>query len=202
MENTATNYFVRTAVALLRRLKDEADTVSVMDIEAAKIEADRANGQHPEDTARRLYSVYANGGVKAHAAAAAADPVAADRAWWDGLSINEQKAMVARHAPGMPDYLLHVNGRLSSIRAAHASETGHLPRIQLQGIGRHPARAAGSLLVGDVLVWNYGGLARVERIEDVSPKFVRVVERYGAEEKTYTRRLAKSRLVGFKPVKP
>ena len=58
MSDTSENYFVRTALALAALLEDAALAATVMDEQATKVAADHRNGEHPVDTARRLYSVH------------------------------------------------------------------------------------------------------------------------------------------------
>lgn len=67
----------------------------------------------------------------------------------------------------------------------------------LQGIGRKTAKPAAEIIVGDVLVWNYGCLSTVDAVRAVSPQFVEIVET--CDSKQYTRRLKKDRLVCWSP---
>lgn len=66
----------------------------------------------------------------------------------------------------------------------------------LQGIGMHIAKAAGTIVVGDVLVWNYGTCSKVTAIVSETPAFVTIEETYEGG-KTYNRRLKKTRLVAY-----
>lgn len=76
--------------------------------------------------------------------------------------------------------------------------------IHLQGIGRVPAKLAGNVVVGDILVWNYGYTSRVLSIRQASPCFIELtILEVGpghseAEGKQFTRRLKIDRLVAVK----
>lgn len=69
--------------------------------------------------------------------------------------------------------------------------------IHLQGIGRQIAKPAAEIVIGDVLVWNYGCLSTVVAARSVSPKFVEIDTT--CDGKQYTRRLKKDRLVAWSP---
>lgn len=69
---------------------------------------------------------------------------------------------------------------------------------RLQGIGLQVAKLASEIAVGDVLVWNYGTLSRVEVVRDVSKNFIEIDE--SCDGKVYPgRRLKKSRSIGWSP---
>lgn len=66
--------------------------------------------------------------------------------------------------------------------------------IHLQGIGKHPAIEAQELKVGDVTVWNYGGMNKITGVVKETASFItfELETRNGRA----TRRLKKTRLVG------
>lgn len=69
--------------------------------------------------------------------------------------------------------------------------------IHLQGIGSFRAIPAGDLKVGDVTIWNFGGLQTVAEIKPAGVKSVAIVWR-DKDGKTYpARRYLATRLIGF-----
>lgn len=68
--------------------------------------------------------------------------------------------------------------------------------IHLQGIGNVKAKPAGELKVGDILSWNYSPEGyEVIDIKEVSPKSIRITEQNRETGSTFSRLLAKKRLV-------
>lgn len=67
--------------------------------------------------------------------------------------------------------------------------------IHLIGVGRVRAVEASELKPGDRLMWNYGSIYTVMSIEDVSPKFLAIIERDKNGKQWGPRRLRKDRLV-------
>ena len=67
--------------------------------------------------------------------------------------------------------------------------------IHLQGVGRVLAQPASNLEPGDRIMWNYGSVYTVVSVEDVSPKFIAIVERDKDGKDWGPRRLKKDRLV-------
>lgn len=77
--------------------------------------------------------------------------------------------------------------------------------IQLQSVGRVPAKLAVNVKVGDTLMWNFGVTSEVVAVRNVSACFVEVTEKwkregYGGPSET-KRKLKKTRLVGYVPKK-
>ncbi len=66
---------------------------------------------------------------------------------------------------------------------------------RLQWIGLVDAKLAAELVPGDVTIWNGGELRPVLAVEELSPKFVRLVLQ-APDGKTWHRRTAKTFLVG------
>lgn len=66
--------------------------------------------------------------------------------------------------------------------------------VQLQGIGSVSAKQAGELSIGEVTVWNFGGMETVKKVEKETSAFITFIMDTGHGE--FTRRLKKSRLVG------
>lgn len=66
--------------------------------------------------------------------------------------------------------------------------------IHLQSIGRHAAKRADALVVGDVTVWNYGATETVRSIVRSSPQYVTAVI-VCAKGVEYTRRMKIDRMV-------
>ena len=89
----------------------------------------------------------------------------------------------------------------------HFGETGaqfdhRTKSIHLQGIGRHPAKPAGELQVGDRTVWNTGSVYRVESATlNPSGKTLETTLRDEASGKLYPRRFAVGRLVAVLPAR-
>lgn len=81
---------------------------------------------------------------------------------------------------------------MSSIDVATAT-------IHLQGIGRVPAVPAHKLKIGDQLMYNYGSVYQITKIEDASPKFFRIFEVSAETGEEYNRRVKKDRLVARVP---
>lgn len=74
--------------------------------------------------------------------------------------------------------------------------------IHLQGIGRHPAKPAGELVVGDRTVWNTGAIYRVESItRNPSGKTLETTLRDERSGQLYPRRFALTRLVAVIPAR-
>jgi hypothetical protein len=74
--------------------------------------------------------------------------------------------------------------------------------IHLQGVGRHPAKSAGELRVGDRTVWNTGSVYRVESVKlNPSGKTLETALRDEASGKLYPRRFAVGRLVAVLPLR-
>lgn len=71
--------------------------------------------------------------------------------------------------------------------------------IHLQGIGRVPAAPAHQLKVGDQLMYNYGGVYQITKIEDASPKFFRIFEVSTETGEEHNSRVKKDRLVARVP---
>lgn len=71
------------------------------------------------------------------------------------------------------------------------------PTVQLQGIGLHFAKPAAELEPGDTIVWNYGYQSTVVSVTETSASFVTLVERSHQNGQTHSRRLGKTRLVGY-----
>lgn len=73
---------------------------------------------------------------------------------------------------------------------------------RLQGIGIVDAKPAAELKAGDITVWNFGYMHEVLAVEELSPKFVRLVtkavnpDRGQDPAKVWHRRTAKTFLVG------
>jgi hypothetical protein len=73
---------------------------------------------------------------------------------------------------------------------------------RLQGIGIVDAKPAAELKAGDVTIWNYGYMHEVLAVEELSPKFVRLVTKSVTPDKgqdpnkVWHRRTAKTFLVG------
>jgi len=74
--------------------------------------------------------------------------------------------------------------------------------IHLQGVGRQNAIFAGNIMVGDILVWNYGTTSEVLSIEDPGKAYIIITERYESwikkgELLTSERKMKKDRLVAY-----
>ncbi|MEU9783622.1 hypothetical protein AB0H92_22105 [Streptomyces phaeochromogenes] len=67
--------------------------------------------------------------------------------------------------------------------------------IHLQGIGRVPAVAAYELKVGDQLMYNGGSVYQITKIENVSPKILRIFEVSAETGEEHNSRVKKDRLV-------
>jgi hypothetical protein len=67
------------------------------------------------------------------------------------------------------------------------------PTVHLQYCGRHTAKPAGDLVVGDVMVWNYGMTSVVVSITPKGAQSLTVVE--SVDGKEYSRVMRKTRLV-------
>lgn len=69
--------------------------------------------------------------------------------------------------------------------------------VHLQYVGEMPGVPAGTLEVGDRLMWNGGAVYVVTSVREASPKFVEIRERSEREPERgeYTRRMRKDRLV-------
>lgn len=68
--------------------------------------------------------------------------------------------------------------------------------VWIQGIGWVPAKPAGELVVGDVMMWNSGETSTVEHIEQTSAQFLTVLERY-EDGKRSSRKMKIDRLVAL-----
>lgn len=67
----------------------------------------------------------------------------------------------------------------------------------LQGIGTVNAKPAAELVPGDITMWNFGYTQEVLAVEELSPKFVRLVMKGSSDPtKTVYRRTMKTFLVG------
>lgn len=86
-------------------------------------------------------------------------------------------------------------GVVGSPAQANPPET-HPDRIRLQGIGWVNAKPASQIEVGDKLMWNYGYVSTVERVEQISPQFMSVKERT-EDGKLYDRKMKVDKLVGI-----
>lgn len=71
--------------------------------------------------------------------------------------------------------------------------------IHLQGIGRVPAVAAQELKAGDQLMYNHGGVHQITKIEEASPRFLRVFEVSAETGEEHSGRVKKDRLVARVP---
>jgi hypothetical protein len=71
--------------------------------------------------------------------------------------------------------------------------------IHLQGVGRVPAVEARELKVGDQLMYNYGGVYQITKIEDASPKSFRIFEVSAETGEEHSGRVKKDRLVARVP---
>ncbi|MFJ5820045.1 hypothetical protein ACIQGT_40100 [Streptomyces sp. NPDC093108] len=71
--------------------------------------------------------------------------------------------------------------------------------IRLQRVGRVPAAPAHQLKVGDQLMYNYGGVYQITRIDDVSPKFLRIYEVSAETGEEHNGRVKKDTLVARVP---
>lgn len=74
----------------------------------------------------------------------------------------------------------------------------------LQGIGTVNAKPAAELVPGDITVWNFGYTQEVLAVEELSPKFVRLILKtspglcgpHAVQPRVWHRRTAKTFLVG------
>lgn len=83
-----------------------------------------------------------------------------------------------------------------------AAEDRRTRTIHLQGLGRHLAKPAGELSIGDRTVWNYGYVYVVESIvPSASGKTLDAVLRAEDGGQTYPRRFAIDRMVAIIPTK-
>ncbi|MGW3932906.1 hypothetical protein ACWECC_33155 [Streptomyces microflavus] len=71
--------------------------------------------------------------------------------------------------------------------------------IHLQGVGRVPAAQASKLKVGDQLMYNYGGVYQITKIEDATPKFFLIFEMSAETGEEHSGRVKKDRLVARVP---
>ncbi|WP_326724723.1 hypothetical protein OHT59_40665 [Streptomyces sp. NBC_00243] len=71
--------------------------------------------------------------------------------------------------------------------------------IHLQDVGRVPAVEAQELTVGDQLMYNYGSVYQITKIEDASPKFLRINEVSAETGEEYQRRVKKTSLMARVP---
>jgi hypothetical protein len=71
------------------------------------------------------------------------------------------------------------------------------PTIHLQAIGRVAAKPAGELLLGDVIMWNFGYTSKVVDITTRGTTQI-VVHTQRDNDSTYTRVMNKTRLVAVK----
>ena len=69
--------------------------------------------------------------------------------------------------------------------------------VQLQSVGRVAAKPAGELLIGDVMIWNFGYTSKVVDIV-MRGKTQVVVHTQRDNDSTYTRVMSKTRLVAVK----
>ena len=67
--------------------------------------------------------------------------------------------------------------------------------IHLQGIGEKPAVQAGTLKVGDVLIWNYGYTSTITGIVKETAKTIVFQTKSDETGRLYEQRFTKSRLV-------
>lgn len=69
--------------------------------------------------------------------------------------------------------------------------------VQLQSVGRVAAKPAGELLIGDVMIWNFGYTSKVVDITTRGTTQI-VVHTQRDNDSTYTRVMNKTRLVAVK----
>ena len=69
--------------------------------------------------------------------------------------------------------------------------------LQLQSIGHVPAKAAGELNIGDILLWNFGHKSQVKEITKQTSKSIWIKEECLISGDLYDRRFLKTRLVGI-----
>lgn len=74
--------------------------------------------------------------------------------------------------------------------------------IHLQGMGLHYAKPASELVIGDVLVWNYGYTSTLHAFGKGTPKMLDIIVKE-PDGKLNERRFARTRLVAVrKPKRP
>ncbi|WP_331732967.1 hypothetical protein OG613_49020 (plasmid) [Streptomyces sp. NBC_00015] len=73
--------------------------------------------------------------------------------------------------------------------------------IHLQGIGRVPAAPAHQLKVGDQLMYNHGGVYQITKIEEASPKFLKITEVSAETGEEFQRRTKKTSAMARVPEK-
>jgi hypothetical protein len=97
----------------------------------------------------------------------------------------------------MGEDTFEINGRSFRLRGSRVTPV--FPgTIQLQGVGKVPARPAGELAVGNRIMWNYGHIYTVIAIRpSPSGKTLQLEERSEETGKVYTRRLGADRLVAI-----
>lgn len=75
-------------------------------------------------------------------------------------------------------------------------------KVHLIGIGEMPAKKAKDIKEGDIIMWNYGHLSRVEAIEkETKTQIVFLLSSGESEDNLYyksTRRVGKERLLAIK----
>lgn len=70
--------------------------------------------------------------------------------------------------------------------------------IQLQSIGWQPATEAKNIKVGDILIWNFGGTEKIEKMEKSKTGKTLILTVLCEDQNTYTRRLSVNTLVAVK----
>ncbi|MER7952015.1 hypothetical protein ABTY59_31955 [Streptomyces sp. NPDC096079] len=71
--------------------------------------------------------------------------------------------------------------------------------IHLQGMGRVPAVEAHELIVGDQLMYNYGGTTQITKIENASAQFLNITQVDTVSGEEHTRRVKKTSMVARVP---
>lgn len=74
-------------------------------------------------------------------------------------------------------------------------------KLRLQSVGWVPAVEASELKVGDQLMYNFGSVCQIVKIEEASPKFLRVHEVSTERGTEYQRRVKKTSMVARVPEK-
>jgi hypothetical protein len=103
--------------------------------------------------------------------------------------------------------VLHYRWRSTRQEGTHhmAAETPVIPpaatprKIRIEAVGWLPAVEASDLRVGDQLMYNFGGVAQVTKIETASPQFLRITEQSVTSGRQSTRRVKKTSLMARLP---
>lgn len=121
------------------------------------------------------------------------------RDWTEEIRVHREIQMADKDAGNLASWTFHQG--IITVLSEHCTCQFHRalygnprPTLHLQGIGKVPAKPAGELHKGDVLMWNYGYTSTVVSVTPKGRQSVEVVEEYDGG-KRYVRIFRRSRLV-------